>query len=149
MEITRVESIDVKGIAVRTDNASEMDATTAKIGAMWEQFYSEIAPSLKSGANVYGLYTNYESDHNGAFDVVACSNDVEAPNVSCYQVQAGSYAVFKGTGQMPQVVIELWGQVWEYFESANCQHKRAFNTDFELYKSENDVELYISVKGGI
>ena len=145
MEITKIENIDVKGIAVRTDNASEMDSATAKIGPMWEKFYSEIAPSLKDGANVYGLYTNYESDHNGTFDVVACSDNVEAPNVSSYNVQAGNYLVFKGSGQMPQVVIELWGQVWEYFESPTSQHKRAFNTDFELYKSENEVELFISV----
>ena len=145
MEITKVENIDVKGIAVRTDNASEMDSTKAKIGPMWEKFYSEIAPLIKDGANIYGLYTNYESDHNGTFDVVACSDNVEAPNVSKYRVQAGNYLVFKGSGQMPQVVIELWEQVWEYFESPTSQHKRVFNTDFELYKSENEVELFISV----
>ncbi|WP_199611543.1 GyrI-like domain-containing protein [Flocculibacter collagenilyticus] len=145
MEITQIENIDVKGIAVRTDNLSEMDSTTAKIGSMWERFYAELAPSLKEGANVYGLYTNYESDHNGVFDVIACSDKVEAKNVSSYQLEAGNYLVFKGTGQMPQVVIDLWRQVWEYFESPTSQHKRTFTTDFELYKSENEVELFISV----
>lgn len=145
METTKIENIDVKGIAVRTDNSSEMDSTTAKIGPMWERFYAEIAPSLKEGANVYGLYTNYESDHNGAFDVVACSDNVEVKSVSSYQIQAGNYLVFKGSGQMPQVVIDLWGQVWEYFESPTSQHKRTFATDFELYKGENEVEIFISV----
>ncbi|WP_395342763.1 GyrI-like domain-containing protein [Ningiella sp. W23] len=145
MKVTKIENIDVKGIAVRTDNLSEMGSTTAKIGPMWEKFYSEIAPSLKDGANVYGLYTNYESDHNGTFDVVACSDNIEAQNVSSYQIQAGNYLVFKGSGQMPQVVIELWQQVWKYFELPSNHHKRAFNTDFELYKSETEVELFISV----
>jgi|GEM_PF-3812210 len=34
-------------------------------------------PLLKDGANLYGLYTNYESSHNDACDVVACSDGVE------------------------------------------------------------------------
>ena len=148
MEITKVENINVKGIAVRTDNSSEMNPATAKIGLMWEQFYGELASLLKEDSKVFGLYTNYESDHNGAFDVVACSDNLNATGVSSYQIQAGNYLVFKGVGQMPQVVIDLWGKVWEYFESPTSEYKRAFATDFELYKSGNEIEIYISVSGG-
>jgi len=54
-----------------------MDSATAKIDSMWETFCAEIAPLLKDGSNVYGLYTNYESNHNDACDVVACSDGVE------------------------------------------------------------------------
>lgn len=145
MKITKVEKINLKGIAVRTDNSSEMNPVTAKIGPMWEKFYGELASLLKEDSTVYGLYTNYESDHNGVFDVVACSDNLDATDLSSYQIQAGNYLVFKGEGQMPQVVIDLWSQVWEYFESPTCEYKRAYATDFELYKSGNEIEIYISV----
>ena len=149
MEIVRLENIDVRGIGIRTDNVSEMNATTAKIGSLWAAFYSELAPALGADAKVFGLYTNYESDHTGAFDVVACSDRLNAENLDSFHIHSGSYLQFKGAGEMPQAVIDLWGKVWNYFASENCKYKRAFTTDFELYKSENQIEIYIAVVDGI
>ena len=145
MKIVKYENTVVKGIAVRTDNASEMNPSTAKIGALWEEFYQQIAPHLSEKSNVFGLYTNYESDHNGAFDVVACSDVLGKNNASSFQIQSGHYLVFKGAGEMPQAVIDLWNKVWEYFESESCEHTRAFTSDFELYKNDKEIEIYISI----
>jgi predicted transcriptional regulator YdeE len=145
MELVTITSKDVKGISIRTDNALEANSATAKIGGLWERFFNEITPSLSHSSKVYGLYTNYESDHTGAFDVVACSDDIDTSTLSGYQIQHGQYLVFKGTGPMPQIVVDLWRQVWDYFASPESKHQRAFTTDFEFYRSENSVELYISV----
>ncbi|HFG1933513.1 TPA: AraC family transcriptional regulator, partial [Vibrio cholerae] len=50
------------------------------------------------------------------------------------------------TGEMPQVVIDLWNEVWNYFASEHCPHERAYTTDFEYYKSANSVEISIAVR---
>ncbi|GGP42561.1 transcriptional regulator [Shewanella algicola] len=146
MNIVNLDNMDVKGISIRTDNLSEMSPSTAKIGALWQQFYEQLAASLTQGSNVFGLYTHYESDHMGSFDVVACSDKLTVGDLASFQIQSGEYLVFKGTGEMPQAIIDLWGEVWEYFDNDTCQLTRAYTTDFEHYINENEVELFISVK---
>lgn len=149
MDKSNIESFYVTGISVRTNNSKEMEPSTAQIGALWEKFYGELAPKLSQGSKVYGLYTNYESDHNGNYDVVACT-DLELPNdtsgVESFNINPGHYLVFSDKGQMPQTVIKLWGQIWEYFSSPDCPHIRAYTTDFEFYKSENEIEISIAVQ---
>lgn len=149
MNISKVDKINVMGMSVRTNNVDEMNPSTAKIGALWETFYAELAPKLTQDSRVFGLYTNYESDHTGAFDVVACSDSIEAQDLEIFQIDTGDYLVFSGTGAMPQAVIDLWRKVWNYFDSEHCEHRRTFTTDFEWYKSENEIEIYISVEEGI
>lgn len=146
MNIKEIDSISVKGIFVRTTNADEMNPLTAKIGTLWETFYSEVAPRLNQNARVFGVYTHYESDHTGAFDVIACTDLIDAVNLKQFHINAGRYLVFRKIGEMPQAVIDLWGEVWAYFSSPNCAHSRTFTTDFEWYKSENEIEIYISVR---
>ena len=58
---------------VRTKNKDEMNPQTAKIGKMWGEYFSTIAPTLPQDTHAYGVYTNYESDAFGAFDVIAGS----------------------------------------------------------------------------
>lgn len=146
MNMTKIDKLDVTGISVRTKNSDEMDSSTAKIGSLWETFYSEFTPKLTQNSRVLGLYTHYESDHTGSFDVVACSDSLSAENLEEHQINAGNYLKFKGTGEMPQAVIDLWGEVWNYFNAKDCQHNRTFTTDFELYKGEEEIEIYISVQ---
>ena len=148
MNISEIDEIKVVGLSVRTNNSSEMDPSTAKIGSLWEKFYAEIAPGLNQKSRVFGLYTNYDADHTGKFDVVACSDYLNIENtqeLKKYTIIPGKYVIFKAKGEMPTVVVELWEQVWTYFSSESCQYRRAFTTDFELYRSENEIEIYISV----
>ncbi len=96
-----------------------------------------------------GLYTNYESDFTGAFDVIACSDTLSAQLLSesvKTNVSSGKYVTFSATGEMPQIVIDLWNEVWNYFASEHCPHERAYTTDFEYYKSANSVEISIAVR---
>ncbi len=101
---------------------------------------------MNKSSRVFGLYTNYESDHTRMFDVVAYSGSIEAHGLQEFQINSGRYLAFEGTSEMPQAVIDSWGEVWNHFSSEQCSHKRTFTTDFEVYKNETEIEIYISVE---
>lgn len=140
------------GISVRTTNANEMHSETAKIADLWDTFWRIAAPKMPAQGAVYGVYTHYESDHTGAFDVIACADfltpqDIpqETPAVQAV-LPAEKYLVFTASGEMPQTVMKLWCEVWQYFSDNNCPHQRAYTTDFECYKGAHDVEIYIAIQ---
>ena len=62
------------------------------------------------------------------------------------EIASGDYLVFEAKGEMPQVVIEAWGNVWNYFSSEDAKHTRAYTSDFEVYKSDSEVAIYIAIK---
>lgn len=147
MYITQIDAKTVTGIKVRTKNADEMNYDTSKISGLWQHFYADVAPHLEKDANVIGVYSNYESDFTGEFDVLAGSDMFESDIASeSVTIRAGKYLVFEGKGSMPQVVIETWSKVWSYFSSNEAEHIRAYTTDFEVYKSDRDVEIFISIQ---
>lgn len=149
MNVSEIDGFEVTGFVSRTTNADEMNPTSAKIGNLWDKFYSNAASKLTDKSKVYGLYTNYESDFTGAFDVIACS-DTLSPQLLAESVKTnvpyGKYVTFSATGEMPQLVIDLWKDVWNYFASENCPHERAYTTDFEYYQSTNAVEIFVAVR---
>ncbi|MBY0385545.1 GyrI-like domain-containing protein [bacterium] len=149
MKIEIVEPKIVFGLKTRTKNADEMNPSTAKIGGLWQNFFSQRGPLLKSNSKVYGVYTNYESDMNGSFDVYAGADSLEKsnlPNLETVSIQKGKYLVFSSKGGMPQAVITAWTEIWNYFSSPSCPHQRAYTTDFEFYKSDREVEVFIAIK---
>ncbi len=149
----RIEDVDEKqiyGISVRTTNTNEMNPETAKIGKTWQKFFSEVSVNYQGGEKVYGVYYNYESDANGEFNVLA---GIEKANNSLEKVfiQKGRYLVFEGKAASPddkvrvQAVIETWGKVWDYFSNEKSEYKRAYKTDFEHYKNQTEIDIYISI----
>ncbi|HHF2887240.1 GyrI-like domain-containing protein [Vibrio diabolicus] len=149
MNISKVNGFKATGFVIRTTNADEVNPSTKKIGELWAKFYTNAAPKLNEKSNVFGIYTNYESDFTGAFDVIACSDTLSPemlPDSVKVHVTSGKYVTFTASGEMPQAVIELWGEVWSYFSSENCLYKRAYTTDFEYYKSAHEVEISIAVR---
>ena len=137
----------INGLQVRTKNVDEMNPETQKIAPLWGRFFTEILPTLgTTPPQLYGVYSNYESDAFGEFDVLAGADVLEkSDGLKSVTVEAGNYLVFTAKGELPQAVIETWGQVWAYFEDPSIDEKRAFKTDFELYKSETEAEIYIGV----
>ncbi len=156
-KITLDKPITFQGMSVRTTNADEMTAgnenSTAKIGDLWQNFYGQFADSLDDNSQIFGIYHNYESDVNGAFDVTACfANDKELKdNLDTIIIPTGKYLVFKKQGAMPQAVIEAWDEVWNYFNSDGCtdkqdSYRRSYQVDFEKYIGADIVEVYIGVE---
>lgn len=153
MKVETIESFEVAGAAIRTNNANEMNPETAKIGKLWVQFDAVISPLLTEKSKVYGVYTNYESDWNGAYDVIAAADTLVGQNIADMKtvtIPAGKYLVFSDTGPCPKTCIDLWGKVWAYLTSDAFTHERAYTADFETYSectgTSSEVSIYIAIK---
>ena len=147
---TLVQPIAIAGITVRTTNAAEFNPATGKIPGLWGRFFSEGLYDKLPGrltdspaSPVYGVYSGYESDYMGAFDVTA--GVAASPTNSQLMLQAGEYLVFSATGPMPQTVLQTWGVVWQYFQS-NPDVKRSYATDYEAYLGTDKVEIHIGIQ---
>lgn len=96
------------------------------------------------------IYTNYESDATGMYDVMAGADTLVANNLSntkTVKVQADKYLVFSAQGEIPNVCIELWKEIWGYFSSEICEYERLYTTDFESYSNcKSGIEIYIAIK---
>ena len=145
MKVINIDKKVIHGISTRTTNTNEMNPKTAKIGALWQKFDKEVPVDYQHGERVYGVYYDYESDANGEFSVLA-GCDGEGENLEEVTIERGKYLLFEASGEMPQVVIETWGKIWEYFSDETSEFKRAYKTDFEYYKSGNDIEIFISIR---
>jgi predicted transcriptional regulator YdeE len=142
----------ITGIAVRTTNMQELNPLTAKIAGLWGRFFSEALfekiPDRSDDPCVYGVYSAYESDYMGAFDVtagVAVSRPAADASWSSIEIQAGEYLVFTARGAMPQTVVQAWGGVWQYFQ-AHPEIQRSYGTDFEVYQGLEEVAIHIGVR---
>ena len=117
----------------------------------WGDFFQHIIPKLKEGALSYGVYSQYESDFNGEFDVLAGADSAsvldaaDREGLDSVVIAVGTYLVFSKKGAMPQAVIEAWGDVWAYFSAKDCPHQRAYTTDFECYSNMDEVSIHISI----
>jgi len=151
MRLEEIEEKTIYGISTRTKNVDEMNPQTAKIGAIWHKFDNTVDVDYKGSERVYGVYYHYESDANGEFDVLA-GYETSNEKLESVKIEKGKYLVFHKTYEenndntRVQAVIETWGKIWEYFSNENSQYKRAYKTDFEYYKNEIEIEIYISVQ---
>jgi len=140
------DAFTVTGHTVRTTNREESDPATARIGGLWGRFFSDPAlqglPQRSDHAHNYGVYSNYESDANGAFDVTA---GVAVARDGPVKVEAGDYLVWSGNGPMPQAVLGAWQRIWDYFD-AHPDVVRRYVSDFEAYTSPTDVKVWIGVE---
>ena len=144
---TLKQPIAIAGISVRTTNAAEFNPTTGKIAGLWGRFFSEglfeSLPGKLLESPIYGVYSGYESDYMGAFDVTAGVATTKLQGQ--LTLQAGDYLVFSATGPMPQTVLQTWGVVWQYFQS-NPTVQRSYATDFEAYIGNDKVEIHIGIQ---
>ena len=125
----------VAGQTIRTTNQDETRPETAKISALWSDFFAT-SPAMP----VYGVYSNYASDAGGPFDVTAGS----AAESGLY-IEPGRYLVFQARGAMPAAVIAGWQAIWAYFEQ-HPEIERRFLTDFEAYTGPDAVDIHIGCR---
>lgn len=151
-----VQAFKVSGLTVRTQNSDEMQPETAKLKKLWECFFAEhwlekIQHKLTGNHFVYGVYSNYASDHNDFYTVTAGVAVSEASSqekeIQTILIESGNYLVFENQGEMPKVVIEAWQAVWHYFQGhSDSALKRKYATDFEVYLDKDKVALYIGIE---
>lgn len=141
--LKHVDSFTVTGLSIRTKNSDEFNTQTAKLPNLWQQFYSS---NPFPNTTIFGVYSGYESDVNGSYDVTAgtVSNNQSAEK-SAVKINSGNYLVFQCKGPMPQTVIQTWQRIWDYF-TLDSPYQRCFMTDFEEYKNGDELAIYIGVK---
>ncbi|MFH0129008.1 GyrI-like domain-containing protein [Variovorax sp. EL159] len=140
------DAFRVAGPTIRTTNREENTPATARIGALWRSFFDEQMPRLMprrtSDARIFGVYSAYESDAQGAFDVTA--GLAVAGGEDSVAIEAGNYLVFNGQGEMPHMVIATWQRIWQYFE-AHPEVARRYRSDFEAYEGPDKVAIHIGI----
>ena len=137
-----ISSFAVGGFQVRTLNSYEFNLDTAKLPALWGKFSNS---HLARKSPCFGVYSDYESDANGQYNVtVGVLDESSNPDLDIIAIQAGKYLVFTHQGPMPTAVIETWKQIWHYF-AAEPAYQRNFITDFEAYTGPDEVAIHIGV----
>ncbi len=141
--VKHFDGMTIHGYSVRTSNADERGIDTAKIPALWQKLFSS---SFMPHQDIYGVYSDYQSDLNGDYKVTAgVPSEPGSPGLEAACISPGKYLVFENSGSLPEAVITAWQQVWDYF-SNNPAYERNYNTDFELYTDQEKVSIYIGVR---
>ena len=148
-EVVNIEEKMVAGIRIRTKNSDKN--VNRDIGMLWDKFYKEriyeSIPNKKNGKSI-GLYTNYESDVNGAYDVFVCCEVKSLSNlpekVELKIIPGGKYAKFIVKGDTHKAAAEFWMKLW------NMNIDRKYSCDFEEYQESSDmnnaeIHIYISL----
>lgn len=125
------------GLELRTNNAECSQAMPAHK----ERFFNEGTVAKipnKLNGNILALYTNYERDHTKPYSwILGCevSSLKEIPEgLVGHTIPKSQYAVFTTQGEFPQGLIATWQTIWK------SNLKRAFTSDFEIYRSDFDPQ---------
>ena len=140
------DAFAVAGLSVRPTHRDEGSPATGQIPGLWARFFGENVMGKTPHRNMgdlrnFGVYSGYESDAQGAFDVTA---GVAVTQGATVQIEAGDYLVFNASGPMPQAVLGAWVAVWQYFE-AHPEVRRRYVSDFESYSSPVSATVHIGV----
>ena len=149
-----LDALHVVGLKIITSNDNESSPDTAKIPALWQQFFSENIeeqiPDRKPGGNILGVYSDYDSELRGVYSVIV-GREVTAiqklpADMAAVTIPAARYLVFSDEGEMPKIIYSLWQSIWEYFAD-NSDHRRLYTADFERYPADESsrVEIYIAI----
>lgn len=90
------------------------------MGPLFSQSWERTLPGRGEEGCIFCVYSGYESDEHGAFDVTAGWDRAATSLPRCLgpcrsRCRRDDYLVFHGHGTMPQMVIDAWGEVWRYF----------------------------------
>lgn len=146
MRVTRIKKLMISGISVVTNNEFEMSEENGKIAQLWEEYFAkDIYKTTFNKANndsMYGVYSDYASDVTGSYKVTV-GVEVTKPK-NAIVIEDKKYLVFSKKGELPHVVVELWEEIWDYFEK-NSDYERSFAIDFEKYVKEDEIEIYVAI----
>ena len=149
MEQLKLNLFTVNGIGIRTNNRDEMDPPKAKIPGLWENFGKGLGAA--KSPEVFGVYTHYESDEQGAYDLFATVKET-FPGIGMGEGQSiyltipeGTYIKFTRSGPPKEACMGLWQEIWAYFQSPDSP-RRAFVCDFEAYTGIDAISIYIGIE---
>lgn len=144
-EYTQIQEIKLVGITIRTSTALEFNQATAQIGKTMQRFFEEKLQekmiNRKNPGKIFAVYTNYESDLNGAYDYFigeeVSSFEAVDSELNKLVIPMQKYSRFTSNpGKMPDVVINLWQEIWKMDEK-DLGGNRGYIADFEVYDTKN------------
>lgn len=147
MKVTRIKKLMISGISKVTNNEFEMSEENGKIAKLWEDYFEkDIYKTTFNKANsdfMYGVYSDYETTDEGNYKITVGVEVTKPKNAII--IEDKKYLVFTKEGELPMIVVELWEEIWDYFEK-NSDYERAFEIDFEKYAKEDEIEIFVSIK---
>lgn len=139
------------GIAVRTINKNGQ--AQKEIGVLWNRWFTEdIASKIenKVSADIYNIYTEYESDFTGYYTAIlgveVSSFDIVPEGLVTIEIPDLAFKQYVSEGKLPDCVANTWQEIWK----SNID--RAYKLDFDRYDATTvgtgkaKVVTYISVK---
>jgi predicted transcriptional regulator YdeE len=139
-----LEEFDIIGIAVRTTNHNRQ--AESDIGALWERFYRDdckLKISGKISEDLYCVFTDYETDHLGAYTtVLGCQvkpGTIPSAGFIRRIILKSRYQVFISKGTLPECVQQTWMEIW------NSDLRRSYTADFDVYGSDSNNPAAASV----
>ncbi|HEU4716434.1 MAG TPA: GyrI-like domain-containing protein [Bacteroidia bacterium] len=142
----------VAGISVRTTNAGGQ--SMKDIGELWGRFFAEnISAKIpgKVSADIYSIYTDYESDHTGLYTtLLGCrvSSVEDLPEgMTGKKIPGGKCMKFTCKGKIPDVIAAQWANIWN-----DKTLRRSFTSDYEVYNeraqnpADAEVDIFVAVK---
>jgi predicted transcriptional regulator YdeE len=147
----------VIGIEVRTTNAKEATAD-GLIPQQWQKFFQEgIQGKIPNqiGGNIYAVYSDYASDHNGEYDfligAMVKEGSVAPDGMAAKALPGGRFAVLTtNKGPLPKVVPQAWQRIFK-LEDEKKLH-RTYKADFEVYDQRSrdpqnaQLDIYVGMK---
>lgn len=124
----------LKDITIRANNSKE---GMEKIDALWQDIVSGKIPLMFDsegnflvGFSPVSIYTNYESDENGAYDLKIFTATSEFFAKMDQQAGEGKFQRYDYSGaDIQEAANKAWAQVWQD-QQAGVIH-RAFTEDYE------------------
>ena len=148
-----IQKFYVVGISSRTTNRNSQ--SSKDIEALWGKFWGEkIQDQIlnKVNNNIYAIYTDYETDFNGAYTTIIGLPVKSLENIPNgfvgITVKKGSYKKFVSKGKMPEAIVKTWMEIWS---DNKLNKQRSYNVDFTIhdekyYEGNNaQVETFISI----
>lgn len=120
----------IKGNKIRTNN-HRLD----EIIALWNK-----VPAMHLVGDFYAVYSNYESNFKGDYDLLVGSEQAEFPETSI--IQAGTYVEIPVEVASPEGVGRAWQKIWE---DEVLEKQRTYKSDAEHYKADGTIVIYLSV----
>ncbi len=134
------DKIILAGISVRTNNKNEMEERKAKIGSLFEKYWTgglaDKIPNRKDAGRTFSVYTDYETDEHGNYTYFMGEEMTDAgelpEGLETITIDASTYQKFTtAPGIIPDVIIGAWRQIWMMGEQ-DFEGKRAYKADFEV-----------------
>ncbi|MCZ8534325.1 GyrI-like domain-containing protein [Psychrobacillus psychrodurans] len=117
----------IYGNKVRTNNND-----SSIFSKKWEEFLQN-----KVNSDIYAIYSNYESDFTGEFDFMIGTEEMAGED--SITIDNGEYYVWEVESKDLNGVGMAWKEIWE------SDLPRAYKTDFEIYKTNGSIAIYLSV----